>query len=438
MQLAYIHKERATLLEAPKSVIFVNIGFGHSSATLASYAIEDGEVVVEASEVQAVQVGVCTFIDALMIHCSDVIERKEKRKVEAGSKQAMRLRTALQKSLKDLSMLPDTTLHLECFFPDDDIDVKIDLSRDILAGLVQKDLDCIAALIPSVLEKAGKAWDAIGSVEVVGGGSRVVAVQQALQAALPDGMGLGSGLDSSSCVAVGSAYFMAAVQHRQVAAKGGIAAPEATNDLGIGELDAWIKGVHAAEEKRLGVENEFEAYIYQVQGWLNGPDKDLLQAAAPMVDSWQLWLEDAQAQDTACEAYETKFQEVKDFLTEKCPAYFEKVEQDRLKKEKELDDAAEKERQRRKELGMDNDKDDRTMPKAERLRLGDINKTEGNELFKAGKFDDAIRRYKKAVDHVSRPEVAQNLSPEEKEQADKIKSGCFLNMAQCYIKAATQ
>jgi len=196
--------------------------------------------------------------------------------------------------------------------------------------------------------------------------------------------------------------------------------------------------VHAAEEKRLGVENEFEAYIYQVQGWLNGPDKELLQAAAPMVDSWQLWLEDAQAQDTDFETYEAKFKEVKDFLTEKCPAYFEKKEQDRQKKEKELDEAAEKERQRRKELGMDNDKDDRTMPKAERLRLGDINKTEGNELFKAGKFDDAIRRYKKAVDHVSRPEVAQNLSPDEKEQADKIKSGCYLNMAQCYIKAATQ
>mmetsp|Transcript_48774 Transcript_48774/g.115915 ORF Transcript_48774/g.115915 Transcript_48774/m.115915 type:complete len:700 (-) Transcript_48774:54-2153(-) len=436
MQLAYIHKERANLLESPKSVVLVNVGFGHSSATVATFSVEEGEV-VSAGETEAAPVGISSFIDALVAHCSDVIEKKEKRKVEPGSKQALRLRTALQKSLKDLSMLPDTTLHLECFFPDDDIDVKIDLSRDILAGLIAKELSEIEALIPKVLEKAGKTWEDISSVEVVGGGSRVVAVQQALSSGLPEGMSLGSGLDSSSCVAVGSAYFVAAEKHRQVAAKGELPAP-ASSDLGVGELDTWIKGIHAAEEKRLRVENEFEAYIYKVQSWLSGPDKDLLQAAAPMVDGWQLWLEDAQAADTDFETYEAKFKEVQDFMTEKCSAYFEKVEKEREEKEKALDEAAEKERQRRKDLGMDNDKDDRSMPKAERLRLGESNKTEGNELFKAGKFDDAIRRYKKAVDHVTRPEVAQNLSPEEKEQADKIKSGCHLNMAQCYIKAASQ
>merc|ERR1712139_258998 len=103
---------------------------------------------------------------------------------------------------------------------------------------------------------------------------------------------------------------------------------------------------------------------------------------------------DAQADDTASDAYEAKLKEVHDFMTDKCAAYFEKVEADKAAKEKEMDEVAEKERQRRKELGMDFDKDDRTMPKAERLRLAESNKAEGNELFKAGKYDDSIRRYK--------------------------------------------
>merc|ERR1712151_393566 len=105
-------------------------------------------------------------------------------------------------------------------------------------------------------------------------------------------------------------------------------------------------------------------------------------------------------------------------------------------REKELEEAAEKERQRRKELGMDADKDDRHMKKEDRIRLAAKNKDEGNDMFKAQKFDDAIRRYKKAIDHVTRPEVVSNMTPDEAEGAKKIKVSCHLNSAQCYLKAA--
>merc|ERR1712187_614489 len=101
-----------------------------------------------------------------------------------------------------------------------------------------------------------------------------------------------------------------------------------------------------------------------------------------------------------------------------------------------LEKAAEEERQRRKELGMDFDKDDRVMKKEDRLRLAAKNKDEGNDMFKAQKYDDAIRRYKKAIDHVTRPEVVSNMTPDEAEEAKKIKVSCHLNSAQCYLKAA--
>merc|ERR1719265_1802472 len=89
--------------------------------------------------------------------------------------------------------------------------------------------------------------------------------------------------------------------------------------------------------------------------------------------------------------YEAKMKECEDFLAEHCKGFFEKEE-------------------------------------AERLRLAGKNKDEGNELFKAGKFDDAIRRYRKACEHLTRPEV--------KEQANAIMTSCHLNTAQSYIKAA--
>lgn len=441
VKLAYVHKEREALLEAPRRVLFVDVGFAHSTACLVGFSAEEGEVVTGAEFPDAVcsaPCGVSSFLDAMMAHSCGVIEQKHSRKIKPESKQATRLRTAMQKALKDLSVGPDAQVNLECFFPEDDIDVAICITRAQLQEFIADDVKGIGALISAAMEKAGKGWDEVTNVEVIGGGSRVVAVQEALRAQVPEHLVLGAGLDSSSCVAVGSAYFSAASVGRPASVRATAPVEGQPAELGVGETDAWLKQVHGQEVKRLQCENEFEAYIYKVKGWLSGPDKDLVAAAAPEVDRWQLWLEDAQAEDTDFATYDAKFTEIKDFMAEKCAAYFQKVEERAAAKEKELDEAAEKERQRRKELGMDNDKDDRTMPKSERFRLAESNKAEGNELLKAGKFDDSIRRYKKAVDHISRPEVAQNMSPEEKEQADKIKTGCYLNMSLCYSKAAAQ
>jgi tetratricopeptide (TPR) repeat protein len=422
-------------------VLFVDVGFAHATACLVGFSVEDGEIVTSADFPDAVcsaPCGVRTFLDAMMTHCCGVIEQKHKRKVGPESKQATRLRTALQKALKDLSVGPDAQINLECFFPDDDIDISITITREQLQELIAADVQTIGSLLSAALEKAGKDWGAITNVEVIGGGSRVVAVQEALRSQIPEHMVLGAGLDSSSCVAVGATYFNAASSARPANVKATSTESKEPAELGVGELDTWLKQVHGEEVKRLQCENEFEAYIYKVKGWLNGPDKALVAPAAAEVDKWQLWLEDAQIAETDFATYDAKFTEIKDFMADKCAAYFKKVEEDAAKKEKELDEAAEKERQRRKEAGMDNDKDDRSMPKSERFRLAENNKVEGTDMFKAGKFDDAIRRYKKAVDHISRPEVAQNMSPEEKEQADKIKTGCYLNMSLCYSKAAAQ
>merc|ERR1711935_1255966 len=88
---------------------------------------------------------------------------------------------------------------------------------------------------------------------------------------------------------------------------------------------------------------------------------------------------------------------------------------------------------------MDFDKDaemaSRKLPVSERFRLAGKQKEEGNELFKAGKHDDAIRRWKKACDHLSRCEAAA-LSAEQIEESNAVLISCNNNMANCYLKAA--
>eukprot|EP01067_Filipodium_phascolosomae_P006761 Filipodium_phascolosomae@DN5085_c0_g1_i1.p2 len=77
------------------------------------------------------------------------------------------------------------------------------------------------------------------------------------------------------------------------------------------------------------------------------------------------------------------------------------------------------------------DKDDRKMPAEERLRLGQMNKAEGNELFKGGTLEQAAQRYMKALGHMSK---IFDAAPEIERQKCEVVVSCHLNMAQCYIK----
>lgn len=120
----------------------------------------------------------------------------------------------------------------------------------------------------------------------------------------------------------------------------------------------------------------------------------------------------------------------------RCAAYFQKELEDKKKHEEKLQLAAEKEKTRREELGMDFNKDDRKMTKADRMSKAQKQKQEGNEMFSAKKYDDAVRRYKKAIDHMNRADFKSNLTSEEKNVADGIITSCELNSAMCYLRGS--
>jgi len=159
------------------------------------------------------------------------------------------------------------------------------------------------------------------------------------------------GLDGASCVATGAAAWAAG--KRVVPAINVFFSAEAANEANktIKEREEKIEEVHSSEVKRLEVRNALESYFYEVRSWLNGKDGSLLNGAVigPYLDKITLWFEDAEyaEEPTPLEVYSEKFSEVKEFVQKEGAAFFEKKVKEKEDREKELEEAAEKERQRR-------------------------------------------------------------------------------------------
>jgi tetratricopeptide (TPR) repeat protein len=206
------------------------------------------------------------------------------------------------------------------------------------------------------------------------------------------------------------------------------------------ELEMWIRKIDTEEVNRLAKQNELESFIYQVKGWLSGPDRALLkpEVMEPAVESLSQWFEDAQYEENTTYAmYDERLGGLKRQLEEHGEEYYAKKRKEKAPKDKMRDEQAEIERQRRKDAVMDDDKDDRKMAKSERLKLAMKNKEEGNVVFKAGNLEDAAGRYQRSMQHLNKYFML-DCSPEEKDEANAVVLSVNLNLAQVWLKLATQ
>eukprot|EP00931_Biecheleriopsis_adriatica_P004702 TRINITY_DN106332_c0_g1_i1.p1 TRINITY_DN106332_c0_g1~~TRINITY_DN106332_c0_g1_i1.p1 ORF type:complete len:781 (-),score=190.74 TRINITY_DN106332_c0_g1_i1:58-2313(-) len=449
---AYVQKVQAELVQEPRTVLFIDMGYCQTCAFVASLAAppeedQTGPVVKMLASASDGDLGVHSLLCVLWDHLSEIVKQKHNDEVKFCSKKGVRALTALQKGLKELSMLPDTSVILEAFLSDEG-DVKLDLSRDLLETLAKSVFDRLGALADKALADAGVARADVHSVELVGGGGRIPKVQKLLSDLFPDdsegeakaklSSRLRFGLDGSSAVAVGATLYAAGRR----AVSGEIEWPQqitATQDLETyRSLEEWMASTNDGELKKLAKGNDLEAYVYEVRSWLNGKDKNLLNSSViePLLDETILWYEDRQyEEDTTFEMYDERLTGLKRKLEEHCSDFFEKKRKDKEDLEASLAKAAEEERQRRHELGMDADKDDRKMSKSERLRMAAKNKDEGNEVFKAGNLEDAVARYTRALQHLKKFDLL-DAGPDEKAEGDKIALSVQLNLAQTYLKMA--
>lgn len=461
---AYVHNQGSKLFGEgveERSVAFVDIGVSHGTVSVARFsrpaapAVEEGapaptdsaesEPLVEFLYRKSEEaLGVQVFLDAIVGHAKSRVEDKHRCTVGLAGKTGRRFTKEAENVLKQLSMLPDASFNLEAVLPEGpdgpEIDVSVPFARDQFESLAAAPLGRLRELVQEAFATIGEGHEPIDAVELVGGGSRVPAVKALVAEVGGEAAPLRYGLDGASCVAMGAATW--AGGRRMVAATPfaeGAGLSEALLEE-VAVRERGIEEVHAAETRRLEERNRLESYVYKVRGWLSEKNCELLKpdTMGPYLNQVELWFEDAAyaEPETTLEAYVAKLSEVTTYVETEGAAYFELLRKEKEDKEKALELAADEERKRRQELGMDNDKDERHMKKEDRLRLAAKNKEEGNDMLKAQKFDDAIRRYKKAIDHVSRPEVVSNMTPDEADEANKIKVSCHSNTTQCYLKGA--
>jgi len=418
---------------------------------------ETPELTIEAlSSANAPTLGVQSLCAALAQHVAKTLEGKGGEPISMSSKRGARLMTALLKAIKELSMLPDTTVALECFYSDEG-DLKVDISRAQFEDVVQPQLQELAQLVHKALSDAGVTAEEVHSAELVGGGMRIPRVQALLSQQFPDlvpveaeaenggkamSKRLRFSLDGASAVASGAAHFAAG--RRAVAAKWDFAAQKSSLDeAGLAacrELEAWMSKTNGEEVRRLEKCNELESFVYEARSWLSGPDRALLkpETTEPLLEEAARWFEDAQYDETSTHAmFEEKLDTLKKQLEEHGSEFYEKKRKEKEEKDKFLDAEAEKERQRRHDLGMDADKDDRKMAKSERLKMAMKNKEEGNTVFKAGNLEDAAARYQRALQHINKFYML-DVSPDEKKEADAVTLSIQLNLAQVFLKLAAQ
>jgi heat shock protein 4 len=105
-------------------------------------------------------------------------EWKEKHGIDAhtNKKAWFRLMTAAEKTKKVLSSNPQAPIAIECFM--DDIDVKGMMERDIFLDLCAPLMLKLQKVVEDAFAGCGITKDDIASVEIVGGSSRVPAVQK--------------------------------------------------------------------------------------------------------------------------------------------------------------------------------------------------------------------------------------------------------------------
>lgn len=441
--------------ETHRYVAFADVGFSHGMVSIAKFSApaegaEQQDLVVEACAcASSPTTGTQSMCKALAEH----LLKDFKEPVDLRSKRGQRLMTALHKSLKELSMLPDSKLAIECFFTDES-DIVKDLTRSMLEEVARPQLSELDELAKKALADAGVAGVDVHSIELIGGGKSIPRVQQMLSDLFPEAepdadvapgalsKRLRFGLDAASGMAIGTT--LSAAGKRPIADKWDLSAQKsALSEDELKEcvkLEAEISSTSDKEVARLEKGNSLESFIYEVKSWLSGPDRALLkpELLEPIVDKEQMWFEDAMYDEaTTIEMYTEHFDSLKQQAEEHGAEFFAKKQTEKEARDKMMDEVAEKERQRRKDTGMDDDKDDRKMAKSERLKMAGKNKEEGNTVFKAGNLEDAAGRYMRALQHLKKFAML-DLSDEDKAEGDAIGLSVQLNLAQVYLKLAAQ
>lgn len=426
--------------EAP--ALIVDVGSGYASATLA--VIREGTAVTLASECSS-ECGSREVDLALFAMVSK--ELKEKHGVEANinSPLGQRLLKQCEATKKVLSTVAQANLFLEG--AKGDTDASFAISRAALEDTLQGCVTSIEELVTKALAALPEGT-ALGSVEVIGGGTCVPMVQAAIiksVAATGASLNLSHTMDLSSSVATGAAMAAWAAAGKSEALKveelgawdeclaeeAGIG-PEALEAARKWEVEVCAKeaAIEAVEQSR----NAMEKLVYEMRDELTGRlkahlDQEGTAQELQALEDW-LWSEEGEEADLAtCEARLSTTQAKLHSLN---PDYYKTIEEElRVAKAKEAEDAKRWASEAAQGPSDGVNKDTRKLKFDDRMKLVVSNKAEATELFKDGNTEHAAMRYAKALNHC---DSFFDLNDDQKAEVKKTKAALYNNMAMCYLK----
>ncbi|RLN68736.1 hypothetical protein BBP00_00000789 [Phytophthora kernoviae] len=422
--------------EAPETARFiaiVDMGYTNTSVSIVKLTPK-GETLL-ATEAD-LGLGAETLDRRLFEHFQKEVQEKHHISVSFHSKEGKRLFHACEKLKKLLSTIGDASVTVENLAPEKDIAISV--SRSVFEELCAAERARVTKMVQTALEKAKETVTSaeIASAEIVGGGTRIPFVQNAIIEAFPseqhrDSALIGRMMDSTTAIALGAAF------SSEVATMLATAPVEANED--VVELARYValEQEFQARDVELAAiaheKNAIEAFVYEMRSKSGGKHGDKLEGSKlnPLLDSAEDWIYSEEAEAATLDVIRAKHQEIETGVRTVCEAYFSAVEADERALEQQLELESQKAEAERQAAGGDEDHDTRKLKKPERMRMVTKNKEEGNELFRDGNHKHAAARYVKALSHTSK---FFDLNEADQAEVNVIKLSLYLNLAQCYLK----
>lgn len=163
--------------EKPRRVAFVDVG--HSNYTCSIVEFKKGELAVKATTWDR-HYGGRNFDKALVDHLQKEFLGKYKIDIFSNPRAVARVQAAAEKTKKILSANQQAPLNIECLM--NDIDVSTMITRQEFEALIEPVLNKTTGPLEQALAEARLTKDDIDVIEVVGGGSRVPAIKDRIQA----------------------------------------------------------------------------------------------------------------------------------------------------------------------------------------------------------------------------------------------------------------
>ncbi|KAM7196413.1 Heat shock protein 70 family [Naviculisporaceae sp. PSN 640] len=185
--------------EKPRRVAFVDVGYSEMTCSIVEF--KKGELAVKATTYDR-HLGGRNFDKAIVDHLHKEFHGKYKIDIFSNPKALCRVYAAAEKLKKILSANQQAPLNIESLM--NDIDVRAMITRQEFEAMVEPVLNRVQIPLEQALADAKLTKEDIDVIEVVGGGSRVPAIKERIQAFF--GKPLSYTMNQDEAVARGCAF----------------------------------------------------------------------------------------------------------------------------------------------------------------------------------------------------------------------------------------